>query len=59
MKKQGFSGSNDPRLGMYGPIITGIHLKEAVSFPARRVSLSASISILLATRLGLKSINSP
>lgn len=59
VKKQDFSGSNDPWLGRYGLIITGINLKEAVLFPARRVALSASVSILLASRFGLKSLYCP
>ena len=61
MKKQDFCGSEGyPWLGKYGQIITGINLKEAVTFPAGRVALSAfTLRISLATRLGLKGLYNP
>lgn len=60
VKRQDFSGFNDPWLGSYGPIIIGVNLKESVLFPARRIALSASLSIiLLAKRFGLKSLYNP
>lgn len=60
VKKQGFSGSNDPWFGKYDPTFTGVNLKDAIWFPVRRIALSASICIiLLAKRLGFKGLYSP
>lgn len=61
VKEQGFWGSEGSAwLGKEGQIITGINLKEAVIFPARKIALSATTLIrLLATRLRLKGLYSP
>lgn len=60
-KEQAFWGlEGSTRLGKDFQIITRIHLKEAVLFPARKIALSATtLIILLATRLRLKSLYCP